>query len=85
MPMIDPVVHVMGYALPRIEVFSLVVVGLVLVAGLMAIGVVLAEERRKARREAQDKRPPSSENPHAGLSTAALSRGCGLSNRKASV
>ena len=61
--MIDPVVHVMGYSLPRIEVFSLVVVGLVLVAGLMAIGVALAEERRKARREAQDKRPPCCKNP----------------------
>lgn len=59
MLMIDPVVHLMGYSLPRIEVFSLVVVGLVLVAGLVAIALALAEERRKAKREAQDKRPPS--------------------------
>lgn len=44
MSMIDPVVHVMGYALPRTEVFSLVVVGLVLAAGLVAIGLALAEE-----------------------------------------
>lgn len=43
----DPV-HIMGFSLPRTEVFSLVVVGLVLGAGLVAIARSLAEERRRA-------------------------------------
>ena len=61
--MSDPVVRLMGFSLPRIEAFSLVVVGLVLVACLGAIVLALAEERRKARRAAQDTRPPCCESP----------------------
>jgi len=63
MPMSDPVVRLMGASLPRTEVFSLVVVGLVLLASLVAITLALAEERRKARRETESNRPPCCETP----------------------
>jgi hypothetical protein len=52
-----------GFSLPLTEVFSLVVIGLVLVAILAAVVVSLAEERRKARRVTQDTRPPCCESP----------------------
>jgi hypothetical protein len=58
----DPV-HLMGFSLPRTEVFSLVVVGLVLLAGLVAIALSWAEERRMTRREVEDSRPLCCENP----------------------
>ncbi|MCP9439817.1 MAG: hypothetical protein NNA20_13605 [Nitrospira sp.] len=58
----DPV-HIMGFSLPRTEVFSLLVVGLVLGAGLVAIVVSLVEERRKARRAAESARTLCCENP----------------------
>lgn len=60
--MSDPVVHLMGFSLPRTEAFSLVWVGLVLVAGLVAVALSLAEERRKARREAESNRPLCCDN-----------------------
>ncbi len=58
----DPV-HLIGFSLPRTEVFSLLVVGLVLGAGLVAIVLSLAEERRKARREAESTRALCCEDP----------------------
>lgn len=60
--MSDPV-HLMGFLLPRTEAFSLVVVGLVLGACLVAIALALADERRKARLEAEENRPLCCENP----------------------
>lgn len=60
--MSDPV-HLVGVLLPRTEAFSLVVVGLVLVACLVAIALSLADERRKARREAERNRARCCENP----------------------
>jgi hypothetical protein len=50
--MSDSVVRFMGISLPRPEAVSLFVVGLVLVAYLVAIALALVEGRRKAKREA---------------------------------
>lgn len=63
MPMSDQAVQLMGFSLPRTEVFSLLMVGLVLGAWLVAVALSLVEEREKAGREAESIQPFCCENP----------------------
>lgn len=64
-PMIEGGVHVMGLLLPRTEALSLLVVGLVLGAWLVAIALSLEEERQRARYEPASAIPLWREDPIA--------------------
>jgi len=61
--MSGPAVRFAAFLLPLTEVFSLLVVGLVLVAGLATIAVSRAAERRTAKRRLRESQPPGCESP----------------------
>jgi hypothetical protein len=64
-PMTVGVVQVMGLLLPRTEVLSLLVVGLVLGAWLVAVVLSLVEERQEAKYEPASAIPLWCEGPIA--------------------
>jgi hypothetical protein len=64
-PMTVGMVRVMGLLLPRTEVLSLLVVGLVLGAWLAAVVLSLVEERQEARYEPASATPLWCEGPIA--------------------
>jgi hypothetical protein len=64
-PMTVGMVQVMGLLLPRTEVLSLLVVGLVLGAWLVAVVLSLVEERQEAKYESASATPLWCEGPIA--------------------